>query len=144
LGASKQEDNERVAHWAQSQGWKWDGCQQLWKRGSGIEAERATHEHIRNAFYALPRPIEGWDSDYYNLPPGASELEDLIEYRNMNFNEGNIFKAIWRKGRKAGVAPEYDLYKIIHFAMRELKRLGKPLPPLHPALHGIQSKENTN
>jgi hypothetical protein len=88
------------------------------------------------------KPIEGWESDYYKLPPGASELEDLIEYRNMNFNEGNIFKAIWRKGRKAGVNPEYDLYKIIHFAMRELKRLGKPLPPMHPALHG--TTENTN
>lgn len=84
--------------------------------------------------------VAGWESNYYKLPEGCEELEDLIEFRKMNFNEGNIFKAIWRKGRKEGVTEEYDLYKIIHFAMRELKRLGKPLPPMHRAFSAMSMK----
>jgi hypothetical protein len=42
---------------------------------------------------------DGWSSDYYKLPNDASELGDLIEHRNMNFNVGNIFKAAYRLGK---------------------------------------------
>ena len=66
---------------------------------------------------------EGWASDYYELPPNAKELGDLIEYKDMNFNVGNIFKAAYRLGDKEGVTEEYDLNKIIYFAERELKRI---------------------
>lgn len=59
----------------------------------------------------------------YAFPRGARELQDLIEYREMNFAQGNIFKAVYRMGVKHDTA-EYDLRKIIWFAERELKRLG--------------------
>lgn len=65
---------------------------------------------------------DGWASDYYVLPKGAEELGDLIEYRDMNFNVGNIFKACYRLGEKEGTTIEYDLNKIIYFAKRELRR----------------------
>lgn len=67
----------------------------------------------------------GWATDYYVLPKGASELGDLIEYKAMNFNVGNIFKAAYRLGEKDGTTPEYDLNKIIYFAQRELNRRKK-------------------
>jgi hypothetical protein len=67
----------------------------------------------------------GWSSDYYELPENARELQDLIEYRGMNFTVGNIFKAAYRLGSKDGVGCEYDLNKIIWFANRELLRLSK-------------------
>ena len=67
-------------------------------------------------------PRTGYATDYYVLPKGAEELGDLIEYRNMNFNLGNIFKAAYRLGHKNGTTPEYDLNKIIYFAERELAR----------------------
>jgi len=59
----------------------------------------------------------------YQLPDNAKELQDLIEFRNMNFATGNIFKAIYRLGTKN--EPEYELNKIIWFANRELKRIKK-------------------
>jgi len=62
----------------------------------------------------------GWSSSYYQLPPNATELQDLIEYRNMSFAVGNIFKAAYRMGQKGEV---YDLNKIIWFAKRELRRI---------------------
>lgn len=73
-----------------------------------------------------PSPItsDGGSSSYYELPENAEELGDLINYRDMNFNIGNIFKACYRMGLKSGNGPEYDLNKIIFFAEMEKKRLG--------------------
>jgi hypothetical protein len=65
----------------------------------------------------------GGETDYYKVPEGANTLQDLIEYKNMNFALGNIFKACYRLGEK--VDKEYDLNKIIYFAERiknELKQ----------------------
>ena len=59
----------------------------------------------------------------YSIPSDAKELQDLIEYRNMNFAIGNIFKACYRMGRKEGADELYDLNKIIFFAEREKKRI---------------------
>ena len=69
--------------------------------------------------------MDGWSTDYYQLPEDAEELQDLIEYRDMNFAMANIFKACYRYGHKANTTKEYDLNKIIWYARRELKRLGK-------------------
>lgn len=70
---------------------------------------------------------DGWSSDYYKIPLGASELGDLIEHRNMNFNVGNIFKAAYRLGSKPGVSDLYDLNKMLWFIERELKRVEKEI-----------------
>ena len=67
----------------------------------------------------------GWTTSYYRLPEGAVELQDLIEAREMNFAEGNIFKAGYRMGGKPGIDKIYDLHKIIWFAKREIARLEK-------------------
>jgi hypothetical protein len=65
----------------------------------------------------------GWSSSYYELPENAEELQDLIEFKNMNFALGNIFKACYRMGDKAGTSEVYDLNKIIFYAERELRRI---------------------
>ncbi len=70
-----------------------------------------------------PTSASGWSSDYYVLPPNAQELADLIEYREMNFNVGNIFKATYRLGHKDGVDELYDLNKIRWFVAREIRRV---------------------
>jgi hypothetical protein len=56
----------------------------------------------------------------YELPPKATELQDLIEYREMNFSIGNIFKACYRMGECSHSDEMRDLNKIIWFAKREL------------------------
>lgn len=65
----------------------------------------------------------GGSTDYYNIPKGTTDIQDLIEYLNMNFSMGNIFKACWRIGRKEGIDDLYDLNKIIFFAEREKERI---------------------
>lgn len=58
----------------------------------------------------------------YAIPPDAKELQDLIEYRSMNFAIGNIFKAAYRMGYCSHADKVYDLKKIIWFAERELMK----------------------
>lgn len=66
---------------------------------------------------------DGSSTDYYKIPTDAEDLIDLIEYKNMNFAVGNIFKACYRLGQKDGNDDAYDIRKIIFFAERELERL---------------------
>ena len=70
-----------------------------------------------------PEPIstDGGSTSYYQLPEGATELNDLIEHKRMSFALGNIFKACYRFGEKDAASRLYDLNKIIYFAER-LKR----------------------
>lgn len=67
----------------------------------------------------------GGSSGYYQLPSGAIEIQDLVEFKDMNFSVGNIFKAAYRLGQKAGNDDLYDIRKIIWYANRELSRLTK-------------------
>ena len=64
---------------------------------------------------------DGGSSSYYDLPPSAVDIGDLIEYRRMSYGVANIFKACFRLGQKDGISDEYDLNKIIYFAQRELE-----------------------
>lgn len=61
---------------------------------------------------------DGGKTSYYELPEGATELNDLIEHKQMSFALGNIFKACYRFGEKAAAKRIYDLNKIIYFAER--------------------------
>ena len=59
----------------------------------------------------------------YGLPEEAIELQDLIEYRGMNFALGNIFKACYRQGHCEHSDALRDMRKVKWFAEREIKRL---------------------
>jgi hypothetical protein len=63
----------------------------------------------------------GSTPEQYALPEWATELQDLIEHRNMNFAVGNIFKACYRMGLKNDDL--YEINKIIWFAERERDRI---------------------
>lgn len=65
---------------------------------------------------------KGGSTDYYKLPAEAKELQDLIEFKEMNFAIGNIFKACYRLGECEHSEKERDLNKIIWFSKRELER----------------------
>lgn len=68
---------------------------------------------------------DGGPSEYYDFPEGATTLNDLIEFRRMDFAQGNIFKAAFRMGCKDGISLEYDLRKIIYYAQRKLAQIEK-------------------
>lgn len=63
----------------------------------------------------------GLGNNYYNLPPGVTEIQDLIEYKGMSFSVGNIFKACYRLGQKPHTPRLYDLQKIKWFVEREIQ-----------------------
>jgi len=76
----------------------------------------------------LDRPIEdnsGLNANYYVIPEGCTQVQDIIEHKNMNFSEGNILKAIYRLGSKDQVSRKYDLEKIVYFAQREIARIDR-------------------
>lgn len=60
-----------------------------------------------------------------------AECEDIIEALELNFDEANIFKEIWRSANarkangKQGHTALYGAQKIVHYANRILKRLSK-------------------
>ena len=66
---------------------------------------------------------DGGSTDYYKLPEGATELNDLIEHKGMSFALGNVFKACYRLGEKEGNDLLYDINKIIFFAQRMKARV---------------------
>jgi hypothetical protein len=64
----------------------------------------------------------------YQLPDNATDLQDLIEHRDMNFAMGNIFKACYRSGNCSHSDALRDVNKIIWFSNRELERLKTNIP----------------
>lgn len=68
---------------------------------------------------------DGSSADYYLLPDGATQLQDLIAYRNMNAQLGEILRATYRYGQGHHSSRGRDLNKIIFYANAELERLGR-------------------
>lgn len=66
---------------------------------------------------------DGSTAAYYELPAGATELQDLISSRNMNAQDGEIFRAIYRKGRASHSDELRDAKKVLFYAQAEVARL---------------------
>ena len=79
-----------------------------------------------------PAQSSGGDNDYWlvevfnpkRLDPYTAECEDIIEALEMTFQEGEAFKAIWRKcadrlgNGKPGDTPLRNAEKVSHFGHR--------------------------
>lgn len=76
---------------------------------------------------AMLEPIksDGSTARYYELPAGAQELQDLIAFRDMNAQLGEIFRACYRYGLVSHSPKIRDIKKIIFYAQAELARLEK-------------------
>ena len=66
---------------------------------------------------------DGSTASYYELPEGATELQHLISYRDMNAQMGEIFRACYRYGQVSHSPKIRDIKKIIFYAQAELERL---------------------
>ena len=66
---------------------------------------------------------DGSTASYYQLPASATELQDLISFRNMNAQDGEIFRAIYRKGKASHSDELRDARKVLFYAQAEVKRL---------------------
>lgn len=68
---------------------------------------------------------DGSTASYYELPIGATELQDLISDRDMNAQIGEIFRECYRYGRASHSDEMRGIKKILFYANAELKRLEK-------------------
>lgn len=68
---------------------------------------------------------DGSTARYYELPDGATELQDLISFKNMNSQIGEIFRACYRYGEVEHSDKLRDAKKIKFYAEAEIARLEK-------------------
>lgn len=68
---------------------------------------------------------DGSTASYYELPIGATQLQDLISHRDMNSQLGEIFRACYRYGTAEHSPKLRDIKKIIFYAEAEKARLEK-------------------
>jgi hypothetical protein len=61
----------------------------------------------------------------YGLPPGATQLQDLISYKNMNAQMGEIFRSAYRFGQASHSDSVRDLKKILFYVKAERERATK-------------------
>ena len=81
---------------------------------------------------------DGSTASYYELPEGATELQDLISYRDMNAQIGEIFRACYRYGQASHSDRLRDAKKMKFYAEAEIARIenlhntvpmGRPVVP---------------
>lgn len=92
-------------------------------------AEEHQEAPTYGAVYA-PNPVgavksDGSTASYYVLPEGAKELQDLISYRDMNSQIGEVFRACYRYGMASHSDRLRDAKKIKFYAEAEIARLEK-------------------
>lgn len=68
---------------------------------------------------------DGSSASYYELPNNSRELQDLISYRNMNAQIGEIFRECYRYGIASHSDEMRGIKKILFYANAELERLCK-------------------
>jgi len=68
---------------------------------------------------------DGSTASYYELPEGASELQELISCKDMNAQIGEIFRAAYRYGQVAHSEKMRDAKKIKYYIEAEIARLEK-------------------
>ncbi len=92
----------------------------------------SVNEGPSGPFHERLQESSGGDNDYWvarishpkRLEPYDAECEDLIEHFQMTFQEGEAFKALWRKGQarigngKPGDSPLRNAQKVRHFGAR--------------------------
>jgi len=66
---------------------------------------------------------DGSTASYYELPKGATELQDLISFKDMNAQMGEIFRGAYRYGQASHSDRLRDAKKIRFYIDAEIKRL---------------------
>tara|TARA_R110002012_G_scaffold317001_1_gene532713 strand:- start:1084 stop:1539 length:456 start_codon:yes stop_codon:yes gene_type:complete len=103
---------------------KWKLAKRNWETSSREQATPA-NTHVTVEEDTTPKQVsDGSTASYYELPDGAAELQDLISYKNMNAQVGEIFRACYRMGEASHSDELRDAKKIRFYIDAEIKRLG--------------------
>lgn len=106
----------------------WSNIGEVWKvRDAGIDNSNSAWDEYKINFAPLDDAEQTGQhrvtSDGNELPSYATELQHLISYRNMNAQDGEIFRAIYRKGRASHSDELRDAKKVLFYAKAEVERL---------------------
>ena len=71
----------------------------------------------------MKQKSDGSTAGYYELPDDASQLQDLISYKNMNAQIGEIFRSCYRYNEVEHSDMLRDAKKMRFYAEAEIKRL---------------------
>ena len=68
---------------------------------------------------------DGGKNSFYEIPNTVNDVDDLCEYLELNFAQGNILKSLWiNKGqRHKGTNELREAKKRVHYSQRELNRI---------------------
>ena len=72
---------------------------------------------------------DGSTASYYQLPEGATELQHLISYKDMNGQIAEIFRSAYRYGEASHSDKLRDAKKIKFYSEAEIERLEKLIVP---------------
>ena len=94
---------------------------------SYFDEDELGYFEIVNNFQSLNN---GGSTDYYKFKENWKECQDIIEDRELNFSQGNIFKSAFcfNIGRHNATDYQRELNKIVYFANRELERIKNAKP----------------
>jgi len=68
---------------------------------------------------------DGTTASYYELPPEAKEVQDLISFKNMNAQVGESFRSLYRYGESSHSDKLRDARKVVFYMQAEIERLLK-------------------
>ncbi len=69
---------------------------------------------------------DGSTASYYELPPWACELADLIRYKNMNGSQSEMFRALYRGSTASHSDERRQAKKVLAYAVDEIVRTHFP------------------
>lgn len=78
---------------------------------------------LKEANVSYSNKSDGSTASYYELPKGATQLQDLISHKNMNAQIGEIFRACYRYGEVEHSPCLRDAKKIKFYIDAEIARL---------------------
>jgi len=72
---------------------------------------------------STPEASDGSSANHYKLPPNATELQDLISFKDMNAQIGGIFRTAYKYGSSSHNSRLIDAKKIKFYIEAEIERL---------------------
>jgi len=96
-----------------------------WDKANGVSKPASQYRYVDPYDTTSESKSDGSTAAYYELPNHAKELQDLISYKNMNAQDGEIFRTVYRKGRASHSDQLRDAKKVQYYANAEVIRLEK-------------------
>lgn len=79
---------------------------------------------LKNSGFEIEVNSDGGKNNFYEIPSSVTDVDDLCEFLELNFSQGNILKSLWvNKGNRHNATnPLREAKKRKHYSDRELKR----------------------